>query len=104
MSTLTDQEREALRGNVARGYAYLIDKIPDLRSRVDCELLDLDHADYCVLGQVYGTFHVGLYYLKRSDRWAVAHGLVPPRSIADDDRYEEAVQVLTEEWRRLLTH
>lgn len=45
---------------IARGAAFLDEKTPGWRERIDLDKLDLGECDVCVLGQLSGT----------DDRWA----------------------------------
>lgn len=37
---------------------------PGWRERISCNLLDLGNLDYCVLGQEFGSFYEGKYFLE----------------------------------------
>lgn len=105
MSGITDDEVELLRKFVARGYAYLISKVPNFRKKIEPADLDINDCQKCILGQLYGTFLRGLDVLDESESWAVTHGLDTPMTMTSGaDRHNAAAKVLTEEWRYLLTH
>lgn len=65
----TDAVRRAL---VRRAAARLDVVAPDWRSRVDPTTLDMNSCDRCVLGQVFGSYRVGLSALYGDARKGVA--------------------------------
>ena len=48
------------RGRVARGAAYLDEMDPGWAERIDVWSLDLAHGNTCILGQLHGSFPLGL--------------------------------------------
>lgn len=45
---------------VSRGVELLDEKVPDWRGSVDIERLDIANTHDCILGQVFGDYHVGM--------------------------------------------
>lgn len=54
---------EDLRAKVERGAKLLDEKLPEWRSKIDLDLLDISTATQCVLGQLFGDYRVGLSQL-----------------------------------------
>lgn len=42
---------------VERGVIWLDKVCPDWRDKVDLDKLDINHADHCILGQLFGDFY-----------------------------------------------
>lgn len=78
--TTYDDPRAAMREAVARGVALLDDRRPGWAFDMSVEKLDMADSEWCVLGQLYGSYHSGLERL----------GLVESMSHPDIQRNEAA--------------
>jgi len=76
MSRIPDWAGE--RDAVARGAAWLDAHEPGWAGAIDPALLQMEHCNRCVLGQLFDGFYHGLARIGPPDRslipWAVAHG------------------------------
>lgn len=63
-----------MRRAVARGSALLDERNPGWYHRVNLGPLNMHHAKYCVLGQVYGSYYYGSLALRLSSRQDIRHG------------------------------
>lgn len=62
---------------VRRGAKFLDDSpavAPEWRERINVDTLDIDDAGYCILGQVFGSFEVGMRMLELSHERSIAYG------------------------------
>lgn len=83
-------EAEIAKGIAAieRGYP------PEWRSKVNLDNLDLDDHQFCVLGQLSGSFYWGLRHLGIPDSEVEDYGFMLDASALDSD-YDR----LTNEWK-----
>ena len=78
---------------IARGAAYLDERTPDWRERIDLGRLILNDPHSCIIGQVYGNYYGHLNMaISDSDR----HGF------SAEDLSDEAWDQLTMEWREYI--
>ncbi len=68
---------------VARGAAYLDRVRPAWRSEIDVERLDISDGGDCVIGQLYGSFDLGIHRVMPFLQclfwrgWSKRHGFYP---------------------------
>ncbi len=80
------------------GIKLLDESVPDWRVKIDVTKLDMIDKNWCVLGQVYGTFDLGLRTLNLS---AVELGFDAKSFISQQDANEK-VKKLTIKWKEAL--
>lgn len=51
---------------VASGAAFLDEKYPAWRQKIDVDTIDISDGDYCILGQLYGSYSRGMDLLRLS--------------------------------------
>ena len=95
-----------LPARVAAGAALLDQRRPGWHQQVDLGRLDLEDWRTDVLGQLYGTFGVGVHKLTPGlseaevDAWTVAHGFdVDDTDLGLSAGPRAAYQTLTDAWR-----
>lgn len=113
---------ERVMERVRRGAALLDEKIPDWRTRVKPEILDMGSDQVCVLGQLHDqSLIAGLQCLGiwDEDQYFIAHSYDHPAYRAgiltyepkgyfredwtEDDEIDADFALLTQAWRQLLT-
>lgn len=52
---------------VASGAAFLDEKYPAWRQRIDVDTIDISDGDHCILGQLYGSYSQGVDLLRLGD-------------------------------------
>jgi len=80
--------------NVKRGADLLDEKRPGWREEIDLATLDLVDGDYCIMGQIFGSYETGLSFLwgintvvllsdgeAESEDLSVAHGFTIDRPL-----------------------
>ena len=80
---------------VAAGAAVLDAHRPGWRAQVDVSILDMEDDTFCVLGQLYGTYGLGVVALCPSDadncnKWAHDHGFLDRWDARADKRLQPA--------------
>lgn len=68
--------------------------------KVNVVELDMRSTDFCVLGQIYGSYWEGVDWLNLTDNACVLYGL---SAHPDTTTYREDYAMLTEEWKHALT-
>ena len=51
---------------VLAGIQLLNKKVPDWRQKIDINKFDIRDCSQCVLAQIFGTYHLGVYFLNLS--------------------------------------
>ena len=120
----------SFKNRAKRGFNFMNDVVPDWKSSVDVQMLDMQSETACVLGQIYGTFDDGykmiceLYRQKYGStenvesrdtefwKWLTNHGFAIYREPTGDEDYSyvfprspalrKRYRALTEAWRELL--
>lgn len=59
---------------VARGAAYLDEREPNWREKVDYEILSMMNCDRCILGQVFDGDEYCRLYDEMGNAWITEHG------------------------------
>lgn len=91
-----DFNEDDVREAVSKGIALLDEHGPsDWRLKVDLSILDMDNMQYCILGQVYRGFPVGLHILAEKANFSV-------REFGFDGPFAW-LEACGEEWKRQLT-
>ncbi len=57
-----------MKENVLRGVALLDEEVPDWREKINSNELDMDKYGWCILGQLFGFYDIGLRQLKIASR------------------------------------
>ena len=70
------------------------------RDKIDLSALDMKDVRFCVLGQVYGTYYIGLNDLNLNDDATPDYGFNLPFPALIR---EEEWRMLTEAWRQVLS-
>jgi len=81
-----------MQDRIRRGVALLDREVPDWHERVSIDRLNVISDNYCVLGQLFGSYQVGLIALDLVG--GVAHGFAPARG--------DCVSDLEQAWREEL--
>lgn len=97
---------------VADGVA-LLDAVegPDWHLRIDLDELDVSDSDWCVLGQLYGSWSEGLEYLTEQAKRGVGNFSLPSAQFGFTAWDEQAINGgreeynrLTDVWHAVITH
>ena len=81
---------------VETGASYLDTHNPGWDNRIEVSSLDIQHANRCVLGQLYGNFTRGRIVLKLSEDMSLQNGF------STEIGYKENERLLTVAWRKLI--
>jgi hypothetical protein len=87
---------------IARGAAFLDEKQPGWRERIDLEALNLASLENCVLGQVFGHFDGGFAALADAGLVADVATLDYGFDVNGDEDDDGWYSVLTQEWREYI--
>lgn len=91
------------RRRVAKGIAFLDERLPGWRRIVDRRRLDLSECDRCIVGQIFDGFDRGRGILGLTASEAERLGfLIRQPADASDDRIAEVYRPLTEAWREVI--
>lgn len=97
---LLRREQRQAQTPVKKGMALLDQYEPGWRNAIKVEYLDVATTDRCVLGQVYGSFSIGLQTLSNKTGVSVdsvAHGFAID-AVTSADPYK----VLTDDWKKAI--
>lgn len=92
-----------------RGVALLDEHVPDWRTNVDRDELDMTSGHLCVLGQVFGQYTAGRTALggadvpMHDDSWGTYYGFVGRNIGSDSDDYHAHCDALGRAWREVLS-
>jgi len=73
--------------HVKAGVEFLDKHQPGWREKVNLEVLDMQKGFYCILGQVFGSYHDGASFIERTvgrDKaidFRIGHGFQTPREL-----------------------
>lgn len=70
---------------VASGAALLDQDKPGWVDEIDLKSLDLRSGRYCVLGQLYGSYSLGMRILPRTDTVGVNYGFIGDYSVTEHE-------------------
>ena len=82
-------DRSEVTESIANGIALLDSKVPDWRSRIDWETLDLYSFSDCILGQVFDGYVLGKYELGIEYESGSKYGFDGPRGQETDENYRQ---------------
>jgi hypothetical protein len=97
---VTSADLADARSRVLAGAAFLDEEHPGWHTRIDADRLDMRNFENDVIGQLYGSYPMGLDELGLSDEqaWMFGFDVLP-----SDPSWSRAYRELDDEWRRVIS-